>query len=340
MTRGRVASALNWFAITALVLALTSTDRASSPALAHVLDVRTVGYVTLEPGWATIRVTHVDDLSIGQRVRVVDLSDPTTAFVEGVIKRLTGSKVGLERDYVRGSGSLDPGAAFVVAGEPGERGPEGAIGATGEPGPVGPVGPQGPAGPRGPAGLSGSSGSNGTDGVDGADGKDARSFEWAYYIDKDPQPIVAANVAQFMRLNYRVNGTTGISITDTVVNGVTHPATKLVFAKAGIYNLAFSAQLFHDGNQEVNANIWFRRNNITAPWSNTIFYLGKNEFKVASWNLFVEIENDGGFIHLMWSASTTDVLMRTFPAQNGVPETASLVLTINEVGDWPPTSED
>lgn len=336
-------------AVAGLLLALL--EQPTGPrAFANVLSSRTTTSVPVEIGKLTIGVTTASGLSVGQRVRVVHLAKPVEPFVEGVLVKVNKSTVVLSSDLVAGTGALPVQAAFLIAGQPGLPGPAGAEGKPGRDGAIGPVGPVGPTGAQGPAGprglqgiqgiqgLSGTNGANGSNGVDGRDGVDgvSPSFEWAYYIDRNDQPIAAVDTPQFMRFNYLVNRTSGISISSTTVGVTTYPYTKIVFAKRGIYNLAFSAQLFHNGNADVNANIWFRRNGITAAWSNTIFYLGKNEYKVAAWNFFVEIENPNDYVQMMWSSSTTAVSMKTFGAQGDVPETASLVLTISEVGALAP----
>jgi len=326
-----------WASIGALILSLSG--QAVGPlAFAQVLKARTLTFIPVETGDITVRLTSTAGLVKGQRVRVVDLKSPYEPFVEGVIMKVASPKIRLRCDLTMGSGVMPTGSALVVAGQPGVTGASGPLGPGGPPGERGEVGPQGasgPAGPRGAVGPAGPQGVPGPAGSDGRDGASGRTFEWAYFIDKDPQPILSPNVPQFMRFNHRIGGSSGISVQSTTVDGVPYPFTKIVFAKRGIYNLTFSAQLFHDDTGEVNANIWFRRNDLTAPWSNTVFSLGKREYKVAAWNFFVEIENDGDHVHLLWSSSTTTVRMISLDRPGEPPANPSVILTISEIGDLP-----
>lgn len=361
MTRGSgLKKLVVWAAVLTTALAIPGGSLSYSLVYAEISPARTLNFTPAAPGWVTIPVTTLQGLPVGQRVRLVHPRSPGAPFAEGVIvKRASGgddrdAKIGIRLDLAVGSGVLPPGSVFVAAGQPGLAGPQGEIGPIGPRGVQGEQGIQGVQGiqglqglqglpgarglegPQGPRGLPGVNGTNGTNGADGANGT-TPELEWAYFIDKNEQTLGAVNTPQSMRMNYRVNGSAGISV--NAGSGF----TKIEFAKPGLYNVAFSAQLYQTANKSANVQIWFKRNGVVADWSNTIVYLDKGEHYVAAWNFFVEIPGaNGGDIELVWQANESTVKLATTwnpagPEVSGLvpPYVPSLIVTVNQLPTSP-----
>lgn len=111
-------------------------------------------------------------------------------------------------------------------------------------------------------------------------------------------------------------------------------ASAITAATAGYYNLQFSAQINRiSGGSSQNISIWFRKNNIDIPFSNTHLTVVANSGKlVGSWN-FVEYLNAGDFISIMYSVSNLAIQILSEPADLVVPHpaTPSVIVTINKI---------
>jgi hypothetical protein len=216
-------------------------------------------------------------------------------------------------------------------GEQGEPGETGAPGPTGEPGvcSVGDQGPQGEPGPSGPPGPPGEPGAIGlgdygsfwdveTQGYDGAVSQDLDTAHPMYF------------------------GESGVSDGVSVASGpgdVGGRSSYITFSNPGVYNIAFSAQLFRtQGGSSDTVTIWLRQNGADVPDSATDVTLISNGQKVvAAWNFFVEISCDGGTCdtaQLMWSFDNTSTNIYYQDAQSDPtrPAIPSIIMTVNQVG--------
>lgn len=196
----------------------------------------------------------------------------------------------------------------------------GSTGATGPAGPAGPIGATGPAGPKGDAGAPGS------------------GFvpDYGYFIDTTSQTMTAINTPTAMKFGTSIIAEHGITITSATVGG---PLTRITMAKAGTYNIQFSAQVFKaTSNSTEDIDIWLSQNGTTVPNSNTQLTItndiGKTGKAVAAWNFFVKTTSANEYVELMWSAANTAVSIpyvgpQTNPDRPGIP---SLILSVNQVG--------
>lgn len=120
--------------------------------------------------------------------------------------------------------------------------------------------------------------------------------------------------------------------------GVTVKGGQIIFAKAGTYNIQFSAQLF--ANTAITAeqiDIWLSKNGSNVEFSNTQVQVpsidGKTAKAVAAWNFVVRVEA-GEYCELRWVSSAetmsiTAVGAESTPAGVAVP---SVILTVTQVG--------
>jgi hypothetical protein len=104
--------------------------------------------------------------------------------------------------------------------------------------------------------------------------------------------------------------------------------------KNGVFNVQFSAQLSRtSGGSSQQISIWFRKNGIDIPNSNTHLNVQANAGKlVAGWNYFFDL-NQNDTIQIMYSVTSTTIQLLHENADLVVPHpaTPSVIVTINQV---------
>lgn len=138
-------------------------------------------------------------------------------------------------------------------------------------------------------------------------------------------------------------GNSGIELTmslntaDSWNNGVSiNSGTQITVAKAGVYNLAFSAQMVkNSGNSATHAHIWLSQNGAVVPYSaSQISFPSNSVYVVAAWNFFFETTTANEYVELKWSINSNvnnAVVIDTYPASGIIPETPGLIVTVNRV---------
>ena len=122
--------------------------------------------------------------------------------------------------------------------------------------------------------------------------------------------------------------TTQIAAGISIVDG-----SKITFAHAGTYNLAFSAQFDKTDSGQDTVDVWLSNASGAMSWTNTKLDNNNNHGKVvAAWNFFVTV-TAGEYVELNWYSS--DTAMRVY-AQDAAtnptrPEIPSIILTVNQV---------
>jgi hypothetical protein len=160
---------------------------------------------------------------------------------------------------------------------------------------------------------------------DGSDFYFQRAPRVGLFHHNATQVAASANTAYAMSLG-ETDISRGVSIVDT---------NKITVDRAGIYNIQFSTQLDRSNSGNDVVDIWFRRNGVDVPDSNTKVTIsgGPNAAKmIAAWNFFVEA-NAGDYFQIMWNTPDTNVRLHydaagTSPTR---PITPSVVVTVNEV---------
>jgi hypothetical protein len=150
------------------------------------------------------------------------------------------------------------------------------------------------------------------------------------FYDTTLQTALVANTAYPMKLNSTDNtATSGFSILN---DGLGNP-TIIKAASAGVYNIAFSAQLQRTtGGSSETVNIWLKKNGSNLAWTNTAVNVQANAgFLVVAWNFFVQLDA-GAEAQLMWATTSTAIQIVTAAATGVHPETPSVILTVNKVG--------
>jgi hypothetical protein len=150
------------------------------------------------------------------------------------------------------------------------------------------------------------------------------------FFDTTTQTALAANTAYAIKLNGTFGAeTNGLSVAlDTFGNKTLIKATH-----AGVYNIAFSAQLRRGtGGSSETIDFWLRRDGVNVPYTNTAVSVQANAgLLVAAWNFFIQMDA-GTEVQLMWSTTSTAIDIHYAAATGIHPETPSVLLTVNKVG--------
>jgi hypothetical protein len=101
--------------------------------------------------------------------------------------------------------------------------------------------------------------------------------------------------------------------------------TKITPKFKGIYNIQFSAQVEKTDSGSDNIEIWFRKNGVNIPNSNTRVNIDGNSAKlVASWNFIEMLDNQ--YLEICWYSADTN--MRLYAESSGArPAIASVIVT-------------
>jgi hypothetical protein len=109
--------------------------------------------------------------------------------------------------------------------------------------------------------------------------------------------------------------------------------SQITAAHTGVYNIAFSAQLYKTmGGGATQIYIWIKKNGVDLPDSNTTLTLANNgDLLVAAWNLFLQL-NAGQYVELYWYATAASIRLLYNTTPEGLPAIPSVIATINRVG--------
>jgi hypothetical protein len=109
------------------------------------------------------------------------------------------------------------------------------------------------------------------------------------------------------------------------------PASRVVVADTGVYDVQFSAQVDNTSGGDQQVWIWPRVNGNNVPDSaSTLRIKGNNAEVVASWNFILPL-NAGEYVELMWTADNTNVVLLAASATTVIPAIPAVILTVNEV---------
>lgn len=117
----------------------------------------------------------------------------------------------------------------------------------------------------------------------------------------------------------------------SIVNDISNYPTQITVSEDGIYNLAFSAQLYRaSGGSDANISIWLSINGVDVPYSNTKITLKANaKYVVAAWNFFAPLLSSD-YAQIMWvHDDAIEILQEDAQAQH--PATPSVILTVNRI---------
>ena len=235
------------------------------------------------------------------------------------------------------------GSLVGIAGLVGISGANGFAGTAGVAGPAGltgPTGVQGLIGLPGAAGAVGSAGLAGAKGDTGSPGSSGLTPAYGSFYDTTTQTNkawVSAEASVVPYLPSTVNSFT-FGNSSTQGAGVTVTGSKIIFAKAGTYNIQFSAQLFTTiKNTSEQIDIWLATNGKNEPFSDTQVLVpatgGKVGKAVAAWNFIVTVSKDD-FCELRWVSDEQYMSIAAVPAEQTPAKVAipSIILSVVQVG--------
>ena len=119
-------------------------------------------------------------------------------------------------------------------------------------------------------------------------------------------------------------------------NGITNDAgTGMVFQFPGTYNIQFSAQLYRTNSGTDTIDIWFRKNGVDIPNTNSQVAMSggpSSDPVIASWNYIVSL-NANDKIQLMWSGTDNHIQIIATGTQSGPnrPASPSVIMTAQQV---------
>ena len=130
--------------------------------------------------------------------------------------------------------------------------------------------------------------------------------------------------------------TTDFSNNVTVVD-----TTKLTAAKAGIYNLQWSAQFNNTDTTEHDASVWLRINGTDVPGSAGLVGVisshgGIDGHAIVGWNYYIQL-NAGQYVEIWWSPANQKLSLECYGPSTGPtrPATAAVVATLSFVSALP-----
>lgn len=121
----------------------------------------------------------------------------------------------------------------------------------------------------------------------------------------------------------------GVSIES---NG-TYP-TRIKVNNRAVYNIQFSIQFINTDNHEHDISVWFRKNGIDIPSSNSQFTIPKSHAGgdgklVAALNYMLTL-NANDYMEIIWQSDNINVSIQTLPAEAtpSIPLTPSVIVTV------------
>jgi hypothetical protein len=144
------------------------------------------------------------------------------------------------------------------------------------------------------------------------------------FYSNTTQTNPVANTAMAMTFN-NTPSANGVSIVSN---------SQLTVAKAGVYNIQFSAQCTKTDAGTDYLEIWLSKNGSSVPWTNTRIKLdGSNAYEVAAWN-FVETLNAGEYVQVMWGSADLNAQIVAIPSANTIMgiDVPSVIVTVTPVG--------
>lgn len=149
-------------------------------------------------------------------------------------------------------------------------------------------------------------------------------FSYGSWFSNQDQVALGANTETLITVN-NSDYSEGISVVDN---------SKLTVKESGVYNIQFSAQVYHrtggGGGAGNGLWIWFKKNGSTIANSATKLNVQSGNFAVAAWNFFVKLNHDE-YAQLAWSTETTNIVFEADAASSPYPAIPSVIVTMNQI---------
>ena len=130
-----------------------------------------------------------------------------------------------------------------------------------------------------------------------------------------------------------------LNTTDYAVGFAIVSSSQITVRSAGVYNIQFSIQFANSNVAIQDVDVWFRKNGTDVAGSNSKFSVpnshgGTDGHLIAALNFYIQLAA-GDYVQLMWSTTSTDVILEQIPTQTSPtrPSTPSVIVTINKVDE-------
>jgi len=130
-----------------------------------------------------------------------------------------------------------------------------------------------------------------------------------------------------------------LNTTDYAVGVAIVSSSQITVRSAGVYNIQFSIQFANSTVAIQDVDVWFRKNGTDVAGSNSKFSVpnshgGTDGHLIAALNFYIQLAA-GDYVQLMWSTTSTDVILEQIPTQTSPtrPSTPSVIVTINKVDE-------
>lgn len=125
------------------------------------------------------------------------------------------------------------------------------------------------------------------------------------------------------------------TVASTTISGVS--ASKITVAQPGLYNIQFSFQFSNTDSQIHDVDIWFKKNDVTVPKSNSQFSIpgshgGVNGHLITALNYYIDLDADD-YVEIVWHTNDSSVFLEAIPTQTAPirPSTPSTIVTVSFV---------
>ena len=148
---------------------------------------------------------------------------------------------------------------------------------------------------------------------------------WGAFWSTQTQTNAGTTSVNYMTVNNSDPNNNDVQI------GATSSQIKVL--NAGVYNIQFSAQFDKSDGGKDEVNVWFLKNGVNIPDSNSIYSLqGNNDKLIAALNFIVDLSaND--YIQLAWSSADINMYIHYDVAGSSPtrPATPSVIITVQQI---------
>lgn len=154
---------------------------------------------------------------------------------------------------------------------------------------------------------------------------------YGVFSSSQTQTVAGANTVTLVTYN-TTEEASGVSYTNNSRIKVTHE---------GVYNFAFSAQLSKTASPDASIDIWFRKNGVNIPNSNSRIDIKNPPQLIAAWNYMLTLKPTD-YVEMAFSSADTSMRLlasgaSTTPVRPAIP---SVIATINLVSKFKPNKGD
>jgi hypothetical protein len=125
-----------------------------------------------------------------------------------------------------------------------------------------------------------------------------------------------------------------IALDDVASEGITltgSPLTEITFVEAGLYSLAFTAQIASTSASQVDFRFWPRINTVDVTGSTIVASLHNNGATTVVSRTAIFSVSAGDVLNVMWAVSSTSGFLKAHAATAYAPASPSVTLAINRV---------